>query len=71
MQNTWHIILLGSFVFNCIPKREGARGKRLLTFVQEEEIRYKERKSDFFFTAPANSYLFPNEVLVQTLNAVQ
>lgn len=48
MQNTWHIILLGSFVFNCIPKREGARGKRLLTFVQEEEIRYKERKSDFF-----------------------
>lgn len=47
MQNTWHIILLGSFVFNCISKREGAGGNRLLTFVQEEEIRYKERKSDF------------------------
>lgn len=46
VQNTWHIILLGSFVFNCISKREGAGGKRLLIFVQEEEIRYKERKTD-------------------------
>lgn len=70
VQNTWHIILLGSFVFNCISKRDGVGGKRLLTFVQEEAIRYKERKSDFF-TAPANSYLLPNEVLVQTLNVVQ
>lgn len=50
MQNTGHIILLGSFVFNCIPKREGVGGKRLLTFVQEKEIRYKERKSDFFYS---------------------
>jgi len=41
LQNTWHIIPLGSFVFNCIAKREGAGGrKRLLTSAQEDEIRY-------------------------------